>query len=247
MSGHSKWNSIRHKKGSADAKRGKIFTKHAKLIGIAAREGGDSDPEMNSQLKTAIENAKVDNVPNTNIERAIKKGTGELKGAQTEAVMYAGLGPKNVALLIEGLTDNKNRTLSNLKVIIGRKGGKWAELSSVQWMFEQKGVVVACVQDGTKSEELELELIDAGAEDIEYSNNILTVTTAADNWPKVRDFLKKQGFNIEEAGLKYVAKQEVLLTEQEAAQKLMELVEAIEEDDDVTDVYTNADIAEGLL
>ena len=144
MSGHSKWHSIKHKKSAADAARGKIFTRHAKLVEIAAREGGSGDPEQNAKLRTAIADAKAENVPNANIDRAIKKGTGELKGAaQTVSVIYEAYGPQGSAFIIECLTDNKNRTLANVKTILGKNGGRFAESGSVMWMFEQKGVVVA--------------------------------------------------------------------------------------------------------
>src|SRR3989344_5872361 len=141
MSGHSKWHNIRVKKTAADAARGKVFTRHAKLIEIAAQRGGD--PTMNPSLRTAIDNAKADSVPNANIDRAIKKGTGELKGERMEEIVYAAMGPLGTAYLIECLTDNKNRTLSNVRMAISKNGGTFAESSSVLWMFARKGVVVA--------------------------------------------------------------------------------------------------------
>ena len=243
MSGHSKWASIKHKKGAADAKRGKVFTKHAKLIEIAAREGGSGDPSMNASLRTAIDNAKAENVPNANIERSIKKGTGELKGDITVEVIYEAYGPGGTALIIECLTDNKNRTISNVKSTIEKRGGRWAESGSVMFMFDRKGVVIGRKLGGI-SEDTELALIDAGAEDIEVSDDIVSVTTDATSWAKVRDALKEHGFEIEEAGLKYVAKQESPIADLATAQRVMEFIEAIEEDEDVSEVHTNADIAE---
>jgi len=241
MSGHSKWASIKHKKGAADAKRGKIFTRHAKLVEIAAREGGGGDLGMNPSLKAAIDNAKADNVPNVNIDRAIKKGTGELKGEQTVAVTYEAYGPGGAALIIECLTDNKNRTLSSVKSTIEKRGGKWAESGSVMYMFDRKGVVVA---RGEMSEDVELSLIDAGAEDIDVSGDIISITTDGSSWPKVRDLLKEKEFEVEEAGLKYVAKQEVSIEDIEPSKKLMQFVEELESDEDVSEVHTNADISE---
>jgi len=241
MSGHSKWASIKHKKGAADAKRGKIFTRHAKLIEITAREGGSGDPVMNASLKTAIENAKAENVPNTNIDRAIKKGTGELKGEQTVAVTYEAYAPGGAACIIECLTDNRNRTLSSVRSTIEKRGGKWAESGSVSFMFDRKGVVIA---KGNVSDDVELALIDAGAEDIEVSGDIISVTTNAKQWGKVRNVLKEMGLTVQEAGLKYVAKQEVEITDVESAKKLMAFVEVIEEDEDVSEVHTNANISE---
>lgn len=239
MSGHSKWSSIKHKKGAADAKRGKIFTRHAKLIEIAAREGGGSDMDMNPSLKTAVDNAKADNVPNANIDRAVKKGSGELKGEATAEVIYEAYAPGGAACIIECLTDNKNRSLSNVKCTIEKRGGKWAESGAVMYMFDRKGVVIA---KGTLSEDAELSLIDAGAEDMETTDDIISVTSDAASWNNVRDVLKEHGCEVQEAGLKYVAQQEVPVADTETATKLMAFIEAIEEDEDVSEVHTNADI-----
>lgn len=243
MSGHSKWSTIKHKKGAADAKRGKIFTKHAKLIEIAAREGGSGDLSMNAALKTAVENAKAENVPNANIDRAIKKGTGELKGEATAAVTYEAYAAGGAALIIECLTDNKNRTLPNVRTIVEKRGGKMAESGSVMFMFEPKGVVVA---KGSMDDELELALIDNGAEDIEVDDDLITVTTDVTAWTNVRNLLKEKNYHIEEAGMKLVAQQEIPVSDIESARKLMELIEALEEDEDVSDVYTNADISDEI-
>lgn len=247
MSGHSKWHNIRVKKTAADKARGKIFTRHAKLIEIAAQKGGD--PSMNPSLRTAIDNAKADSVPNANIERAIKKGSGESKGDRMEEIVYAGYGPGNTALLIECLTDNKNRTLSNVRLALGKNGGSFAESSSVLWMFERKGVVSATKAGVTPQslEELELELIDFGAEDVEADADTVSVTTDMTNWTKVRDFLRQNGFEIQSAGLKYMATQKSAINDLVTAQKLMNVIEAIEEDDDVSEVHTNADISEEVM
>ncbi len=247
MSGHSKWANIRVRKGAQDAKRGKIYTKHAKLVEIAAREGGNGDPEANPRLKTAVENARADNVPNANIERAIKKGTGELKGAQTEAVTYEAYGPGGVACIIECFTDNKNRTLSSVRAKIEKNGGKFAVSGSVMFLFNRKGVITGKMEDGRwKMEETELAIIDAGAEDIERSDDIISVTTDAKQWPYVRDVMKENGMTIEDAGLKYIAKQELHITDLETAKKIIAFIETIEADDDVADIHTNANFDESI-
>lgn len=248
MSGHSKWHSIKHKKGAVDAARGKVFTRHAKLVEIAAREGGNGDPDQNAKLRTAIADAKVENVPNANIDRAIKKGTGELKGAaQTVSVIYEAYGPKGSAFIIECLTDNKNRTLANVKTTLGKNGGRFAESGSVMWMFEQKGVVVARQSSDVQSEEklaedLELSLIDAGAEDIDIQDSIVEVITGREGWGSVRDLLKEKGYELQTAGLKYVPKQTVEISGESEAKSVMQLAELLEEDDDVSEVHTNAEV-----
>lgn len=243
MSGHSKWANIRVRKGAQDAKRGKIYTKHAKLIEIAAQRG--PDPASNAALRAAIETAKADNVPNANIERAIKKGSGELKGERMEEFMLAALGPGGVACLIECLSDNRNRTLGNVKLAIGKSGGTWTDSASVMWMFERKGQVIATDNGQRKTdneiEALELELIDFGAEDFSYGDGVLRVVTSLQNWGQIRDFLKKNGWNIESAGLVYVPNQKTAVTDQATAEKLHAFIDAVEEDEDVSEVHTNAD------
>lgn len=243
MSGHSKWANIRVRKSAQDARRGKIFTRHARLIEIAARAGG-GDPGTNSALRTAIENAKADSVPNANIERAIKKGTGELKGEAMAEVLYAAMGPGGVALLIECLTENRNRTLNNVRSKIEKHGGRWTDLGSVQWMFSRKGVVIA--EKTVWSEPLELQLIEAGAEDIDASGNTIIVTTDAAHWTAARDVLKQAGCPIMEAGLTYIPSQRTLVTDPTVAKQLHALMTLVEEDDDVADVHTNADMPEDI-
>ena len=222
--------------------RGKVYTRHARLIEMAARNG--TDPVMNNALRVAIENAKAENVPNANIERAVKKGSGELKGEQMVEVVYAAYGPGGVACLIECLTDNKNRTLGNVRSAIGKYGGNWAESASVAWMFERKGMVVGRAQGpGPRAqEELELELIDFGAEDVNVEGEMLTVTTDLANWTKVRDFLKGNGFEIVSAGLKYIATQKMEVKDAETLEKLLHFVSVIEEDEDVSEVFTNVEV-----
>jgi len=252
MSGHSKWANIRVRKGAQDARRNKMYTKHARLIEMAAR--GGSDPKTNSSLRVAIDNAKADSVPNDNIARAIKKGSGELKGEAMQEALYAAYAPGGVACLIECLTDNRNRTTANLKGIIGRQGGNFAETSSVAWMFERRGLVVATstlplpARDAPPSpaaageggnSDIELQLIYLGAEEISFDDDVISVVTSVNDWTKVRDFLKQKGMNILSAGLSYIPKQK---TEVDAStsDKVTKFVEAIEEDDDVSEVHTNA-------
>ena len=237
MSGHSKWHNIRVKKTAADKARGKVYTKHAKMIEIAAQKGGD--PTTNTALKNAIAEAKADSVPNANIERAIKKGTGELKGEKMEEVLYACMAPGGIACLIECLTDNTNRTLANVKVAITKNGGTFTESSSVLWMFARRGVVVA---KGVMGDELQLTLMDAGAEDIDASDGVVTVTTDIGAWKVVRDLLKNNGFAIESAGLRYVAQQKAPVPDEKTMEQLAEFVAALEEDDDVAEVHTNAEM-----
>jgi YebC/PmpR family DNA-binding regulatory protein len=235
------------RKTAQDAKRGKIYTKYARLIEIAAREGG-GDPTTNIRLRTLIEAAKSDSVPNANIERAVKKGTGALKGEAMQEVRYEAYGPAGSAFIIESLTDNKNRTLANVKTILSKNGGRFAESGSVTWMFERRGVVVAgggeaglgaVIGDTAALETLELELIDKGAEDFEASDTHLRVITDTTNWSGVRDFLKGKGLTIESAGLQFVPKQTAPV-DGTTMLKVESLMEALEADDDVSEVHTNA-------
>lgn len=242
MSGHSKWANIRVRKGAQDKARGKIFTRHARLIEIAARAGGP-DPSSNSSLRVAIDNAKADSVPNANIERAVKKGTGELKGEQMAEDVYAAYGPGGAAFLIECLTDNKNRTLANVKMVIDKNGGHFAESASVMWMFERKGIVVAKKPEGKTLEDAELELIDFGAENIEEHDGQLEVTTDLAGWTTVRDYFKGLNAEVVTAGIKFVPTQKTEVKDLATAQKIMKLMAVIEEDDDVSEVHTNADIS----
>ena len=242
MSGHSKWANIRVKKTAQDARRGKVFTRHARLIEIIARSGG-GESDTNAALRTAIDNAKADSVPNANIERAIKKGTGENKGEAMAEVMYAAMGPAGTAFLIECLTDNKNRTLGNVKNNLTKNGGRFAESGSVSWLFEQKGIIVTSASR-PMSEKEQLELIDAGAEDIDISDDILTITTSRDHLASVRTLLRQKNFEIKEAGLKYIPKQTVEIADEETANLVMQLIDAIEEDDDVAEVHTNAALSQ---
>lgn len=239
MSGHSKWHNIRVKKMATDARKGKTYTKYARLIEIASREGG-GDPVKNAKLRSLIETAKSESVPNANIERAIKKGTGELKGDAMQETLYEGYGPGGAAFIIEALTDNKNRTLSNMKLILSKNGGRFAESGSVMWMFERRGVVTAAFTgDAAALESLELELIDHGAEDFSAEGGRLQVVTGMTAWADVCDFLKTKGCTVESAGLQYVPKQTASV-DQQTMLKIEALQSALEEDDDVSEVHSNA-------
>lgn len=231
---------------ATDKKRGKIFTKHAKLIAVAARNGGD--PDMNPTLRMAIENARAENMPFDNIERAIKKGTGEAKDtAQIAEVMYEGFGPGGTALYIETLTDNKNRTISNLKAIIGKKGGTMGAAGSVGYLFQKKGQIVLPVAGKTK-EELELLAIEAGAEDITMEDeDFLEVYTNPQDLMQVKTALEKSGIQPDSARLTYVPQTEVDIRDEETARNILALIDAIEEDEDVSTVYGNFKISPEVL
>ncbi|QQS59741.1 YebC/PmpR family DNA-binding transcriptional regulator [Candidatus Peregrinibacteria bacterium] len=242
MSGHSKWHSIRHKKGANDAVRGKIFTRHAKLIAIAARSGGD--PETNPALRLAIENSKKENMPNANIDRAIKKGTGEDKdGAQMMEILYEGYGPNGVAILVEVLTDNKNRTVSSIRSIFSKNGGSLGESGSVAFLFEKKGVIFL----GKTGEEAELAAIDAGAEDVREQDDMLEVITDPTDLYAVKKTLEEAGFPIESAELSFLPGTTIDVSNEESARKIIHLLELLEDDDDVTRVFSNSDIPEEIL
>ncbi len=246
MSGHSKWHTIKHKKGAADAKRGKIFTRHAKLITITTRDGG-ADPEMNPPLRTAIANAKADNVPNANIEKAIAKGTGADKDAlQFVEIMYEGYGPAGTAFYVQALTDNRNRSATNVKIIFNKNGGHMAEAGSVGWMFDRKGLIFAKAA-GIETDEAELLAIDAGAQDISFYDDLMQITTEPTELMKVREALIKNGFNVEKAEISYLPKNTVAVTSKEDADKVLKLIDLLEDDEDVSTVFSNCDIPEEFL
>ncbi|NIA02034.1 MAG: YebC/PmpR family DNA-binding transcriptional regulator [Nitrospirae bacterium] len=246
MSGHSKWHSIKHKKGALDAKRGKLFTKHAKLITIAARDGG-ADPEMNPGLRSAITNAKADNVPNANIEKAIAKGAGGDKdGAQLAELMYEGFGPAGTAMYVQVITDNKNRSAANVRIIMQKNGGQMGGAGSVGHMFEKKGVILAKA-GSMDADEAELAAIDAGAEDISVEDSEFEIITAPSDLMKVNDSLKGAGFEVGKAEFDFIGKNPVKIEDLENAKKVLKLVEALEDDEDVSNVYSNFDIPVEIL
>lgn len=244
MSGHSKWSSIKHKKGAADAKRGQLFTKLAKAITIAAREGG-GDPDGNPALATAIQKARADSMPKANIERAIDRGTGEGADAViVERIQFEGYGPGGAAILVEALTDNRNRTSAEVRHAFTRHGGNLGEPGSVAWMFETFGVVVV---DGSNHSEDDLIIaIDAGASDVVEEDGKLRVLAEPADLTAVRKAIEAEGIEIESAGLEVIPKNTVEIEESEAG-TLIKLLEAIEDQDDVNEVHANFDIPDEVL
>ena len=244
MSGHSKWSTIKRKKGAEDAKRGKIFTRLAREITVAARESG-GDPDNNAALRLAVEKARGANMPKENIERAIKRGTGELEGGQLEEITYEGYGPHGVALLVKCVTDNRNRTLSEVRRVFNRSGGNLAEAGAVAWMFDTKGYI-AVARDDMDPDDIYMMAVDAGAEDVEISDEFVEVYTEPGDLHWIRDGLAGRGLNIEEAELSQVPKTLMTLAEKETLQ-VMGMIESLEELDDVQQVYSNLDISEEIL
>jgi YebC/PmpR family DNA-binding regulatory protein len=245
MSGHSKWHNIRVKKGAADAQRGKIFTRHGHLITIAARSGG-GDPTTNSNLRFAIDNARKDNVPNSNIERAVKRGTGELKdSAEISEISYEGYGPEGVAVIVECLTDNKNRTLTNVRSMFDKRGGKMTNSGSVGWMFDRKGLIETKVPNG-KTEELELLAIDAGADDIQTEGETMEIYTPFNSLHQVAEALKSKGMAIEKAEIVMKPKEYMRIDDPHKAKKILDFMDAMESDPDVTNVFANFDIPDDV-
>ena len=246
MSGHSKWSSIKHKKGAADAKRGKLFSKLARGIIVAAKEGG-GDPANNLALANAIEKAKSYSMPKDNIERAIAKGAGEgTDGASFEAIVYEGYGPEGVAVIAEALTDNKNRTASEVRHIFAKFGGNLGTTGAVAWQFERRGVVLVSAS-GVDEEELFLAAADAGADDLEQDGDTFQVTSAPENLAAVRGAIEEAGFAVESAELTMLPKNTVAVDDEGKAKQLMRLIDALEDNDDVQDVYANFDIPEQVL
>jgi YebC/PmpR family DNA-binding regulatory protein len=238
MSGHSKWATIKRKKAATDAARGKVFTRIAKEITIAARDGG-GDPAMNPRLRLAVQNAKSANMPGENINRAIKKGTGELEGVKYEEITYEAYAPNGIAMIIECVTDNRNRTVADLRHQISKNGGNMGESGSVAWMFERKGVFT--VKKGTHTEDQLMEIIlDAGADDLKDEEDAFEIITAVEAFDTVRKALEEKNIPIESASLQYIAK-DLITVEGKSAQEVLKCVEAVEDYDDVQNLYTNAD------
>ena len=246
MSGHSKWSSIKHKKGAADAKRGQLFSKLARAIIVASREGGP-DPDGNLALQNAIEKAREASMPKDNIERAIARGAGA--GADTEAyehVTYEGYGPAGVAVLVEALTDNRNRTASDVRHIFSKIDGNLGTSGSVAWLFERKGVILVDA-DTADEDEVTLAAADAGAEDVALDGSTLQVTTWPEDLAAVRAAIAAAGISYESAELTMVPKTTVRVDDEAAAKKLLRLMDALEDNDDVQGVYANFDIPQQVL
>ncbi len=245
MSGHSKWSTIKRKKGAADAKRGKIFGKLAKEVTVAARLGG-GDPAGNPRLRAAIAAAKSENMPNDNIMRAIRKGTGEGGGAALEELSLEGYGPAGVALMVETLTDNKNRTVSDVRHLITKYGGNLGEPGCVAWMFDKQGVIVFDRQ-GVNEDELLEAALECGAEDLQGDETQFEVLTDPAAFLEVKEALETRGFKPDLAEVQMRPKTTIKIDEEKSAQQVLKLVELLEEHDDVNDVFANFDIPDHLL
>ena len=246
MSGHSKWSTIKHKKGAADAKRGKLFSKLSRAIMVAAKEGG-SDPATNLALQNAIEKARSYSMPKDNIERAVAKGAGESQdGAAWETVVYEGYGPEGVAVIVEALTDNRNRTASDVRHLFSKHGGNLGATGAVAWQFERRGVLLVAGDD-VDEDDLVLVAAEAGADDVERDGSTFQVSTPPDQLAAVREALEAGGFRLESAELSMVPKTTVAIDDEGVARRVVRLVEGLEDNDDVQDVYANFDIPESVL
>jgi len=244
MSGHSKWATIRRKKGALDAKRGKLFTKLIKELTIAAREGG-GDPAGNPRLRLAVDNAKAANMPADNIERAIKKATGELEGTTISELTYEGYGPGGIALLVEVATDNKNRTVAEVRHLFSKHGGNMGESGSVAWMFEKKGVISLPKQNKSEDDILEI-VLNAGAEDLHTEDEFFEIQTDVESFEPVRKALLDNNLSLDNASLQWIAKNTINIAG-ENAEKMMKLIEGLEDCDDVQNVYSNSDFDEEFI
>jgi YebC/PmpR family DNA-binding regulatory protein len=246
VSGHSKWHSIRHKKGAVDAKRGKLFSKLTRAIIVAAREGGP-DPDNNLALQNAIEKARESSMPKDTIERAVARGAGTDSDAEAyEQVTYEGYGPNGVAVLVEALTDNRNRTAADVRHIFAKNDGNLGTSGAVAWLFERNGVILVPA-DSADEEEVMLAAADAGAEDVSVEGSSYQITSAPEDVTSVRQALEASGIQLESAEITMLPKTTVRIEDEAAARKLLRLMEALEENDDVQDVYANFDIPEGVL
>jgi YebC/PmpR family DNA-binding regulatory protein len=246
VSGHSKWSSIKHKKGAADAKRGKLFSKLSRAIIVAAKEGG-GDPAANLALQNAIEKARSYSMPKDNIERAIAKGSGADSDAQAfETVVYEGYGPEGVAVIVEALTDNRNRTAADVRHLFSKHDGNLGTSGAVLWLFERRGVVLVPA-DGADEDELMLAAAEGGADDVELDGSSFQITSGPEELAAVREAVEAAGFTVESAELTLVPKTTVEVADESAAKKILRLIDALEDNDDVQDVYANFDIPERVL
>jgi len=237
MAGHSKWSNIKHKKAKMDAQKEKIYSRFSKLIIIAVREGGP-DPNANSRLKDIIEKAKQANMPNDNITRAIKRGSGELGGGDIEEIMYEGYGPGGVAILVDATTDNRNRTAGEMRHLFDKYGGNLGESGCVAWMFERKGLILIEKKDGIDVDEIMMLAIDSGAEDVEETEDSIVITTAVDSFEMVKNTLTESNIEIFSADLSFIPNSTISVSEEDN-ERLEKLLESLEDHDDVQNVYTN--------
>lgn len=244
MAGHSKWANIKHRKGRQDAIRGKMFTRLAKEITISAREGG-GDPGGNPRLRLAIQNARGYNMPNDNITRAIKKGTGEIEGVTYEEYTYEGYAPNGVAVIIEAVTDNKNRTVAEIRSQFGKLGGNMGETNSVAWSFDRKGVIT--IETAGKSEDDIMEhVLESGAEDLQFDEDTSRIICEMTDFATVSVYFEENGFQIKESKLEYIPQNTVNITDPDAAKKIIKFIDTFEEHDDVQNVYTNFELDDSI-
>jgi len=245
MSGHSKWANIKHRKAAQDAKKGREFQKHVRAIMVAAREGG-GDPAMNIRLKAAIDRAKSVNLPSDSIEKAIKKGTGDIEGARYEEVVYEGYGSGGIAVLVETLTDNRNRTASEIRHLFSKHGGSLGESGCVSWLFERKGILFVR-GEGLDEDELLTACLESGAEDLVKENGGFTVITTPSVLSDVREKLRGLGYTVEKAELDMIPKNYVKVESREEAARILRFMDALEDHDDVQNVYSNFDIDDEMI
>lgn len=246
MAGHSKWANIKHKKGKEDARRGKLFSKLSKMITVAAREGG-GDPDTNTDLRLAIQKARDNNMPNDNIERAIKRGTGELSGVNYERFVYEGYGPGGVALYMEIMSDNRNRTASEIRHILSKYGGNLGETGCVSWMFNRRGQLVVDLDNSDFDEDtLMLMAIEAGADDVVREDNLVTIYTEPASMEEVRKNLEAEGVKFVSADIAMIPENTIEL-DAVTARKTLKLMDVLEDHDDVQEVYSNFDIPEEIM
>lgn len=245
MSGHSKWANIKHKKGKVDAIRGKITTKISREITVAVRMGGP-DPTGNMRLKLALQKARENNIPKDNIQRAIQKGQGALDGSNYEEIVYEGYGPGGTAVLLEVMTDNRNRTVADIRHLFSKNGGNLGESGCVSWMFKKKGLITVDKETGIDEEELMMLALDAGAEDMSTEENQFEITMTPEEFPQVLQALENRNIVTSMAQVTMIPETTINLTGDDAA-KMLKLMEALEDHDDVQEVYSNFDIPEDLL
>ncbi len=245
MAGHSKWHNIKNKKGKEDARRAKEFTKLGRYIMVAVREGGP-DPEYNPALKAAIEKAKAANMPNDNIERAIKRGSGELGAENYEEIVYEGYGPSGIAVFVSCLTDNRNRTASEIRHAFDKHGGNLGQSGCVSFMFDRKGLLAIEKRDDIDEEELMLQALDLGAEDFSSDDSVYEIITSPEDFNRIRDSLSQMGYEFAVAELAYLPQNTTELTDEEDIKNMVKLIETLEDNDDVQNVYHNWEIPENL-
>ncbi|HZK43971.1 MAG TPA: YebC/PmpR family DNA-binding transcriptional regulator [Syntrophomonadaceae bacterium] len=247
MAGHSKWANIKHKKGRSDEKRGKEFTKVAKAITIAARTGGSGDPEFNSKLALAIQKAKDINMPNDNINRAIKQGTGEIESDVIEEIIYEGYAPEGVAVLLEIATDNRNRTASEIRHLFSKHNGSMGEGGCVAWMFDRVGLIAINKENVSDEDEFMLQAIEAGADDVRDEDDVWEIITSPDTFIEAKEKLESLNYKLDMAELIMLAENTIEINVEETAGKILNLIELFEDHDDVQNVYTNISVPDEIM